>query len=57
MRKDISSNVMDGGNKDLPKASPRTDPSILEADAGPEHVLVESDAQPIQPRVLYELPA
>ncbi|KAF5005574.1 hypothetical protein FDECE_7981 [Fusarium decemcellulare] len=30
---------------------------LVEADAGPEAVLVESDARPVQPRRVHELPA
>jgi hypothetical protein len=49
--------MMDQENEPVPKSSLASGALIVEADAGPEHVLVESDAQPIQPRVLHELPA
>ncbi|OBS17675.1 hypothetical protein FPOA_09410 [Fusarium poae] len=32
-------------------------PILAEADAGPESVLVESDARPVQPTTVHELPA
>jgi ABC-type nickel/cobalt efflux system permease component RcnA len=31
--------------------------SMVEADAGPDSVLVESDAHPVKPRVIHELQA
>lgn len=41
MRKDINSNIIDRGNKDLLKASLGTNPLIVKADIGLEYVLVE----------------
>jgi hypothetical protein len=45
------------GPKTPPKDSQFSKPPIVEADAGPEHVLVEADSQPVQRRTLHELPA
>ncbi|KAF5989513.1 hypothetical protein FBULB1_892 [Fusarium bulbicola] len=56
-RSDHNTIMTDQGNEHPPKYSPTSGEAIMEVDAGPETVLVESDAQPIQPRVLHELPA
>ncbi|KAJ3532967.1 hypothetical protein NM208_g8199 [Fusarium decemcellulare] len=53
----VDAHDKDEGNETPPKTSPGIESSILEADAGPETVLVESDARQIQPTVLHELPA
>lgn len=56
-RQDRNSSRVDEEHKGLPKNGLQSSRSIAEADAGPDSVLVESDAQPVKPMVLHELQA
>lgn len=56
-RQDGTSSRADGEHKGPPKNGLQSSRWIAEADAGPDSVLVESDAQPVKPKVLHELQA
>ncbi|KLO91722.1 uncharacterized protein LW93_4619 [Fusarium fujikuroi] len=56
-RQDGTSSRADEEHKGPPENGLQSSRSIAEADAGPDSVLVESDAQPVKLKVLHELQA
>lgn len=56
-RQDTNSSRADEEDKGPPKYGLQSSRSTAEADAGPDSVLVESDAQPLKLIVLHELQA